>query len=240
MRIGKEIKRDTQLIIISVIILTIVTLNVSYSAFFSVQSISTIQEISTGNLEVDVNLNLNGSVLSGTEEIFPSTFEEVSDEVSGNYASLVLTNTGTIDGDFLVTLSYDFDTLAAELEARKGCCYKDKDADSLAEYMVSPQYLNVSILDTKTNMLIDFNGDESGEITSISLAGLTPSSNNNYAFPILRDIIETNSDGKEDYQKSYKIFVWLSDETPISEIGKYVYLNLDVKCIASETNSDGM
>ena len=90
MRIGKEIKRDTQLIIISVIILTIVTLNVSYSAFFTVQSLSTIQEISTGNLEVDVSLNLNGSILNGNDYVFPTTFEEVSDEINGSYALLNL------------------------------------------------------------------------------------------------------------------------------------------------------
>jgi len=232
MRIGKEIKRDTQLIIISVIILTIVTLNVSYSAFFSVQSISTIQEISTGNLEVDINLNLTGSVLSGTEELFPSTFDEVSDEATGNYASLILTNTGTIDADFLVTLSYDFDTLASVLEAKNGCCYKEKSDEDLSTYMVSLEYLNVSILDTETNQLIDFNGEESGEITSVALSSLTPSAENNYVFPILRDVVEANVNGTQDYEKKYKVYIWLSDETPTSEIGKYVYLNLDVKCVA--------
>ena len=107
-----------------------------------------------------------------------------------------------------------------------------KTDNELVSYLVSLNYINVAILDTKTNTLIDFNGEESGEITTISLASLTPTIENEYSFPILRDIVKANDGSGTDYEKSYKIYVWLSDETPTSEIGKYINLKIDVKCAA--------
>lgn len=234
MRIGKEVKRDTQLMVLSVIILTIVTLNVSYSAFFSVQTLSTIQEISTGNLQVDVQINTIGTVFSGQRELYPSTFEEISNSETGSYASVVLTNTGSVNSDFLISLTYDFDELAKYLEATEGCCYTQKTHEQLLEYMVSLDYLNIAILDTKTNTLVNFSDDPSSEVTTLPLSSLTPSSENEFSYPIHRSMVYVNDGTTQDYEKNYKIYIWLSDETPLSEIGKYAFLKLDVKCAAGE------
>ena len=46
----KKLKRDTKIVIISVIALTILTMRVSYAAFFSVQSKSIVHEITTKEL----------------------------------------------------------------------------------------------------------------------------------------------------------------------------------------------
>ena len=100
--------------------------------------------------------------------------------------------------------------------------------------MVNLDYLNIAILDTKTNELINFSEEEGSEVTSLSLSSLTPSSENNFAYPVLRNMVYVNDGNTLDYEKNYKIYVWLSDETPLSEIGKYVFLKLDVKCAAGE------
>ena len=138
MMIG-TIKRDTQLIILSVIILTIVTLSVSYSAFFSVQSLSTIQEISTGDLNVSVNFDTTGTIFAGTEELFPTTIDEVQDT---NYATLTLLNNGDLDADFSVTVSYDFDKLR-EISGLEN----KTDAELATDYLVPFNYLNIGIYD---------------------------------------------------------------------------------------------
>lgn len=218
MMIG-TIKRDTQLIILSVIILTIVTLSVSYSAFFSVQSLSTIQEISTGNLNVTVNFDTTGTIFAGTEELFPTTIDEVQDT---NYATLTLLNNGDLDADFSVTVSYDFDKLR-EISGLEN----KTDAELATDYLVPFNYLNIGIYDDEKGAWINF--AESGETLYPSISGLTSSAD--YTYPILRSSIG-KMNGSTTTEQAYKIYIWLSDETPTTEIGKYVYLKLNVKCAA--------
>lgn len=224
MRIGKEVKRDTQLIILSVAVLTIVTLSVSYSAFFSVQSLSTIQEITTGNLDVSVTVDNTNSIINGEEELFPSTIDDITNESTGNYSTLTLLNEGNLDADFSVTVSYDYDKL------REVSGYESMSDSELLDYLVPFDYLNVGIYDTTNGNWVNFS--ESGENLYPAISGLTPTADDKNAYPILRDVVEANMNGTEQYQRVFKIYIWLSDETPITEIGKYVYLNLNVKCAA--------
>lgn len=224
MRIGKEIKRDTQLIILSVIILTIVTLSVSYSAFFTVQSLSTIQEIATGNLDVAVTVDNTNSILN-EEELFPSTIDEITNETTGNYSLLTLLNEGSVNAEFSVTVGYDFDKLRTINE------YANLSDAELLEYLVPFNYLNIGIYDDTNGEWINFSGDN-GETLYPAISGLAPTSEDANTYPILRDIVEANTNGTEQYQRRFKLYIWLSDETPTSEIGKYVYLKLNVKCAA--------
>lgn len=224
MRIGKEIKRDTQLIILSVIILTIVTLSVSYSAFFSVQSLSTIQEISTGNLDVSVTVDNTNSILNEDEELFPNTTEEITNGTGGNYSILTLLNNGNLDADFSVTISYDFDKM------RQLNGYSNLTDTELMQYLVPFSYLNVGIYDDINGNWVNFSNG-SGETLYPAISGLTPTSDDANAYPILRDVVYSKTNNST-YQRRFKIYIWLSDETPTSEIGKFVYLKLNVKCAA--------
>ena len=45
MKLKKEFKKDAKLILVVVVLLALLTLNLSYSLIFSVKSVSTIQEI---------------------------------------------------------------------------------------------------------------------------------------------------------------------------------------------------
>ena len=218
MRLGKHIKRDTQLIMISVIVLTIVTMSVSYSAFFTVQSLSTIQEISTGNLDVSVTVDNTNSILSDATELFPSTASEATDDVNGKYSSLTLVNNGSLDADFSVTLSYDFDKLR-ELSEYSGLT----DAQLLdLDELVSFNYLNVGIYDVTNGEWIDFS-EGSSENLYPTVSSLMPSATDSNAYPILRDSVTSGATRK------FRVYIWLSDDTPTSEIGKLVYLKLNIK-----------
>ena len=221
---GKEFKRDTQLIIFSVIVLSLVTMSVSYSAFFSVQSLSTIQEIDTGNLEIDVLIDNTNANESG-KAIFPTTFDKITDEVDGNYSLITLVNEGNIEGDFSISISYDFDKIRSIDE------FKDLTNDELISHMVSLQYLKIAIYDDVLGTWIDFDKSE-GEIISPSISLLTPAYDDIYSYPVLRDKILVNTTGNELYTRRYKLYVWLEEETPVSEIGKYIFLKLNVKCAA--------
>ncbi|MBE6156204.1 MAG: hypothetical protein E7161_00450 [Firmicutes bacterium] len=203
MRLGKEIKRDTQLIIISVLVLTLLTMNVSYSAFFSVKSQTTVQKITTGNL----NVLIDGSTGMSNKELYPTPEEDlpiaVDSVTEGNYATLNLSNTGDLVADFSITLSYD-EIPAGETE----------------DNLISFKYLNIGIFDVNENAWKNF-GTDTNEIYYTRVTGLTPSDTNVY--PILRDQLAIGAN------KQYRVYVWLAEDTPISEIGRLVYLKLDVK-----------
>lgn len=217
----KEIKRDTQLIVLSVIILVIVSLNVSYSAFFSVQSLSTIQEISTGDLNVAVSVDNTNSILNEETEIFPSTIEEVTNEATGNYSVLTLLNEGTLDAEYSVTVNYDYDKL------RTISGFEGKTDAELRSSLVSFDYLNIGIYDDVNGSWINFASNGS-EVLYPAISSLVPTSADSYNYPILKDTITVSG------TKRFKIYIWLSDSTPTSEIGKYVYLKLSVKCAAGD------
>jgi len=206
MRLGKEIKRDTQLIIISVIVLTVVTLSTSYSAFFSVKSQSTVQKISTGTLNVIID---STSSAMSSDSLFPTTVSDLptvdNPVAEGSYATLSLTNNGTLNAEFSVSLGYD--TLPA---------------DKSEENLISFNYLNIGVYDeTNKNWIAFPNGEYYINVTS-----LTPSGTNIY--PILKSEIDAS------ITRQFRVYIWLDENTPTTEIGKLVYLKLDVKSTTVE------
>ena len=99
MRYGRKIKRYTVLVAISVLVLTLLTLRFSYSAFFSVESQSTIQQISTGILDVVIDSASSHAIDQNilypiSESLLPTT--ETS-PVDGGYATLTLSNQGNFN-----------------------------------------------------------------------------------------------------------------------------------------------
>jgi len=203
MRLGKEAKRDTQLIIISVLILTIVTLSVSYSAFFSVQSQTTVQKISTGTLEVVIDST--SSKMSGAK-LYPTMTADLptssNSVVLGDPARLILNNTGTLDADFSVTIGYD-----------------SLPSGNTVDDLISFDYLNLGIYDVDNGTWVDFGNGTGTYYTTIS--ALTASDENIYR--VLRSVISSQG------TREFEFYLWLAESTPFSEIGKLVYLKLDVK-----------
>ncbi len=202
---GRGFKRDVQLILISVIILTITTIRVSYSYVFSVKSQTTIQKITAGDLEVTIN---GSSALSG-DELYPIDEDELptssNSTISSNYsyATLVLNNTGNLDADYSVSLEYD--------DLPNGVSSSD---------LLSMQYMVIGIYDVTNNAWVNFGTAQNTKYWTL-VTNLTPTNQNVY--PIIRNIVQASA------SRSYRIYVWLEEGTPVSEIGKYVYLKLEVK-----------
>ena len=213
MNLEKDVKIDTQLVIIVVLILTIVSLGISYASFFSIQSQATVQEVTAGTLKVVID----GRTMNATE-IFPTPVEELptseNSVVSGEYAKLNLTNEGNLDADYSVSISYD--TLPA------GKTVND---------LISFNYLLIGIYDEDENKWLSFDNNYYVQVSSI-----TPSSTNVY--PIMRSIIPVST-GSNPTLKQYRVYVWLKDDTPASEIGKLIYLKLDIKSTTVNGHVEG-
>ena len=60
-------KRNTKIVILSVIVLTIISLSFSYSAFFSISSGNVVKKISTGTLDVTAS-----ATPMAKDDIFPT------------------------------------------------------------------------------------------------------------------------------------------------------------------------
>ncbi len=212
MKAIKGLKRDTQLVILSVLVLTIVSLRVSYSAFFSVKTQSSIQEITAGTLVVSAE-----GTNKITNELMPTTKEEIESIISGTmttgdaasqFITLTVNNTGNVKSDYSVSLSND--TIPSGVTGE----------------LLSFNYLYVAIYDVTNSTWLQFKDTSNNGTTYTTIGSLAT---NNVA-PIIKDSIETGNTAKQ-----YKVYVWLSEDVPTSEIGKLVYLKLDVKSVASDT-----
>lgn len=210
MKLGNEVKRDTQLIIISVLVLTIVTLSVSYSAFFSVRSQSTVQQITAGTLDVIIDSTSTGI---NADELYPTLDSDLpsssTSSASGTYASLNLKNNGSLDADFSVALQYDTNLPSGKTTSD----------------LISFSYLKVGVYDTDNNVWLDFGNGA----YYIDVTGLTASEAGVY--PVLRSTINAGD------TRQFRIYVWLDEDTPITEIDKLVYLKLSVKSTTVSENS---
>lgn len=244
---GKKIKRDTQILIISVLILTIVTLNVSYSAFFSVETQSNVQTLKAGVLDVTILLEPKqvGDLFPVDNDSLPTpTNPERKGNGKGKYTELTLTNNGSLNAEFSVTISYD----------NTATLPSNKTKDDFIDF----KYLRIGIFDVYENTWVPFVGNNgvSYNISFESLMTTDESTSSNPIYPILRGKINTktndtenddsgepnsvlNSNNGVDGEKKYYIYIWLDQDTPTSEIDKLVYLKLDIKStIIEETDVD--
>lgn len=211
MKIGKKFKRDTLIIVLSVFILTLTTIRVSYAAFFTVKSQSTVQRYETKELNVLISKGSSVSV----KEIFPTLTSKlptapdtVISPTEGSFSTITLNNSGSYDAEYVLSVGYD-DALP------EGKTVKD---------LIPLKYLNIGILDKTTNNWLDFGNSK----YYISLASLEASATNVY--PILNGTIN------KDVSQNYDFYVWLDEDTPVEEIDKLVYLKLTVD---STTLNDG-
>ena len=208
-----EIRLNLKIVIISVLALAIATMNVSYSAFFSVKSKSTIQQINAGTLNVTVD---NGALIE--TDLFPTPSSDLpsstSSQVDGVYTSVTLENEGTLDADYSIAIEYD-----SPLPAGK-----------TVSDLMSADYLIVGI---KENDLLWHNFGTVQEPQYYTHIDLTGESN---SYTLLRDILEAPNDleevespGENSSIRQYKIYLWLSEDTPTTEIGKLIYFKINVK-----------
>ena len=197
--INKDINRIKLLIIISVAVLTIVTLNISYSAFFSVQSQSTVQQIKAGVLDVTIDNStyISDNMLPTEDDLLPTSSNSTEDQ-SQLHGSLTLHNEGTLEAAYSITI--------------------EEDEIPNNGRSIDYQYVNVGIVDVSSNTWHNF-GTEQNPVYYTALTNL----GSDGIFPVLRDTIATSM------YKQYRIYLWLAEETPVSEVAKYIYLKLNVK-----------
>lgn len=201
---GKTLKRSTVIVVSSIIVLSILTMNVSYSSFFSVQTQQNgIQTISTGVLDVKAS----ASEISPGELMPTDTYESITkpdatvdEDTTNNKITLTVTNSGDIDAIFGASI--------------KRTAENESDAASLDDVIIAIQ---------KNQEWIQF-GENGPYYTSISNLAAEADG----VYPIIYDTINKKNDGTAT-TVTYDIYIWLSKGTPEDEQGKNINLSITAK-----------
>lgn len=231
MKIKKLFKRDTLLIILPILILTLVSINISYSYFVNIQSLTNKQEFQMGELLVEISSNntvLNGSTQSNplitVTELYPMTDANGTDDNIGHYASLKIKNTGTVETDYSVSITYDYDKM------RTLTGYGNKTNEELKQELVSFDNLKIGIKDVTGTTSSWINFGLTPIVNFPIIGSLTPNTGELDVYPILKSatLLAANE------EKSYRIYLWLDENTPFDQIDKYIYLKLIIKSAAGD------
>ncbi len=208
---GKYIKRGTIITVVSIIVLTLATMNVSYSSFFSVQTQEHVPVITAGNLKVEAKISQ--ATDSNSKELMPSSdYTQITAEgssINGNGFSKS-TLTVTNKSDLAVTIGVSLSNTATAGENGGNAAPED-----------------VVIAIQKNNKWIKFGSSNSYHV---QLSNLVQSEGD--AYPIIKDNIEKSSgDGT---QAVYDIYIWVKDEASDESAEKTLNYSVSVKAVPAE------
>ena len=207
-KIKKVVKSKNFIIVACVIVLTIITISVSYAAFFTVKTNTANQSVTTGTLAVtytEQSTAINRNNMSSMSDEMGLALTEAS--------VIYIQNTGSLDSIFTITLGYDMENFLSSVGSNN-------------EAELTPlDYVKVAIY--------EYNGtnDETlivGPITisELPIYELNNSDSRYNRYSILFDSVGGTSSG--DATKTYKVKMWLSDKAIPAASYSYFYLNAEV------------
>ena len=194
-------------VLVCVLVLTVITVGVTYASFFTVKTNTNNQVITTGTLSV--------SFANNSSSINKSTLDRMSNEAGMEQldSSVVyIQNTGTLNSVFTLDVGYDIE----EFTSRAGYSASDK--------LVPIDYIMFAVY--------EYDGESDSLIVGpISMSELpiytydsTDRLNNRYS--LIVDTIGSVSSGNA--AKTYKVKTWLSDKAVPAASYSYFYINLEV------------
>ncbi len=189
-------------------ILTISVIGVSYSAFFTVQTNTVNQEVTTGTLNVlysDSYIEANKSF--DTNDLQPMSD---SDALNNSEARIIhIENKGTLPSEYTLTIGYDLDA------------YKNKDSELTPIDFV--RFAVYEIDTTNENRKTLISGPQN--ITDLPIYYLDEKDNTKNRYTVLVDTIEAEG---TDSIKNYQVKIWLSDKATPAASHTYFYINSEI------------
>lgn len=202
-----------------VVLLTISSIGISYSAFFSIKSNTNNQTISTGTLKVSyTGANLSASEALNTDNLMPLPDREGMNQGQARIINII--NEGNLDSVFALTIGYDMekfnglqvdDKRLTPIELVRFAVYEYTNQESIL--VAGP--LSIADLPIYENFVSDYR-------------------NNRYT--ILIDRVGKNGSGNS--IKTYLVKTWLSDETPQEISNTYFYIDSSVVATVEGAKKD--
>ena len=205
------IKKQSTIIAIVVICLTIATIGVSYALFFQVETNTNNQVVTAGTLKVEYG---SGSSAIEATELVPMSDDEALSS-SSMTGTIYIENNGSLPAKYEVAIGND----NKSFEARENKSENDK--------LLSHDYLRVAAY---------LDGVMVVEPTTLS--DLINSKENNDLHRLFEGSIEATGSGNN--TATIVIKVWLSENAPEDVIGDYVYLKMDITSEVLEGNLKSM
>ena len=204
MKYTKIIKRETKLMIGVVLVLVVIVLGASYSMFMQVKSNTNNQVVTTGTLQIEYANTNNGYIENGVyPELLPMAN---SDGLKQTGYQFSVKNTGSLSSTYQVFLYVDQAGYNADKSSGK-----IKDQGALFDNLNLVKY-NIQV-----------NSDSNQDIKNLSEQ---PKKTEN---GIIKYNIYTGTVASNNAINTHILRVWLDDEnTTDDEIGKYMYLKLEI------------
>ena len=223
---GKTLKRSTAIVVGSIVALSLVTMNVSYSSFFSVQTQSGIQTISTGTLKVTASVN---SQLKD-QQLMPDTNKSYEGITSEN--GVVTASSPVANNNNKITLTVEND---GDVDAVFGASIK-RTAESVSNGN-DAELSNVVIAIQHDSKWLKF-GDGDSAPFYVTITDLVNENGSEGSYPIIYDTISKKT-GESKTTKTYDIYFWLKDTTNENQQGKSLNLSLAVKSAPQKGQENG-
>lgn len=188
-------------------ILTISVIGVSYSAFFTVQSDTVNQEVTTGTLSVSYSGDyVDSNNKYDTYDLLPMSDEEAL--ISGSSRIIHIENKGTLPSEFTLTIGYDLES------------FQDKDGE-----LTPIDYVRFAVysLDTTTGeseLVV-----QPKSITELPIYTLNEADSRQNRYTVLVDTIGVKDNTSI---KNYQVKIWLSDQATPTVSHTYFYFNSEV------------
>lgn len=204
------LKNRNFLIAVCVFALTIISIGVTYSSFFSVKTNTTSQSLTTGTLSVSYG--------SESSSILRSNLSSLSNELGmeqDDYSIVYIQNTGSLNSTFTLNIGYDMES------------FTGRDSYKVSDVLTPIDYIMLAVY--------EYNGvgkEDTLVVGPVAVADLPIYKVGNTAdyrynrYSILFDVVGSTSSEKA--TKTYKIKTWLSDKAIPSASFTYFYVNTEV------------
>ncbi|MBQ6687128.1 MAG: hypothetical protein IJN03_01230 [Bacilli bacterium] len=204
------IKKQTTIIAIAVICLTIATIGVSYALFFQVETNSNDQVVTAGSLNVSYG---SGSSSISATGLVPMSDEEalLSQTMTG---TIYVENKGSLPAEYEVAIGNDL------------TAFEERENKSDDDELLSHDYLRIAAY---------LNGELKVEPTSLS--ALEASSHSENSYKLFDGTLDTTGTGNS--TMTIVIKIWVSEEAPEAVIGDFVYLKMDLTSEVDEFTAEG-
>lgn len=188
-------------------ILTISVIGVSYSAFFTVQTNTVNQEVTTGTLNVSYSKNyLDSNKKLDTDDLQPMSDEEA---LTSSEARIIhIENNGTLPSEFTLTIGYDLES------------FKEKDGELTPIDFVRFAVYEIDTLKNEKTLV-----SKPQSITDLPIYELDKNDSRNNRYTVLVDTIGTTDNTR---LKNYQVKIWLSDKATPAASHTYFYINSEI------------
>ena len=193
------IKRQSTMIIVAVICLTLATIGISYALFFQVETNTNNQIVEAGTL--NIQYGAGSSAITATE-LLPMTDEEAlaSSTMTG---TIYIENAGTLPANYEVKLGDDTEAFNKRIDKA------ENDVLLSHEYIKIAAYLDGELI-----------------VAPTKLSDLEYSLDDNTMHSLFKESL--NITGTGDHTATIVLKVWIDENAPKRIIGSYVYLKMDV------------